>query len=171
VRWSAARRVDACNVLRLDLAVLPEAPWLGEKEIASAVDCAAGLAELADSVLPFWVPFAGPVGRLVEVSRGGPPFEHDPAGWAARVVVLPALYHHLAALQSVDQADEASARAFADEVLSVATAPDLRYLVSVPLSGVYLDGAEMLTVGDVCVRRLSPAEQGAIFDQRGGWCR
>ncbi len=85
------------------------------------------------------------------------------------MVVLPALYHHLAALPSVDHADEASARAYAEEVLTVATAADLRYLVSVPLGGVCLDGADTLAAGDVRIRRLSPAEQGAIFDPQGGW--
>lgn len=168
VQWSTARRTDAHNVLTVDHTALPYAPWLGDREMASVAECAAGLAELADAVLPFWAPFAGPVGRLANVELGGPQFEHDPAGWVARVVVLPALYHHLAALPSLDRADEASAAVFADEVLRVATAPDLRYLVSVPLSGVYLDGADTLTAGDVCIRRLSPAEQGAIFDERGG---
>jgi hypothetical protein len=167
-QWSTARRTDAHNVLTVDPAALTDAPWLGEREMASVTDCAAGIAELADAVLPFWAPFAGPVGRLANVEAGGRQFEHDPAGWVARVVVLPALYHHLAALPSVDCADEASAAVFADEVLRVATATDLRYLVSVPLSGVYLDGADTLTAGDVCIRHLSPAEQGAIFDERGG---
>jgi hypothetical protein len=168
-RWSAVRRAEARNVLTLGHAALPESPWLGDQEMAPIRACAADLAEFAGAGLLYWVPFAGSVGPLVEVGLGGPQFEADPAGWAARVVVLPALYHHLAALPSIDKADEASARAFADEVLMVATAPDLRYLVSVPLSGIYLDGADVMTAGDVCVRRLSPAEQGAIFDQRGGW--
>jgi len=61
-----------------------------------------------------------------------------------------------------------SAEGFADEVLTVVTAADLHHLVSVPLSGVYLKDVEALTVGNVCIRTLSPAEQGTILETRGG---
>ena len=167
-RWSAVRRTDPRTILRIDHPAVPAAPWLGADEVAAVMGCATSVVEVAGDALPYWLPFPGPVGPLVEVGLFGPQFEQDPAGWTARAVLLPALYHHLAALACVDEADEVSAEAFADDVLTVASAADLHYLVSVPLSGVYLDGAELLSVGNVCIRTLSPAEQGTIFEQRGG---
>lgn len=38
-----------------------------------------------------------------------------------------------------------------------------------PLSGIDLDGTDTLTADRVRLRRLSAVEQGAVFDQRGGW--
>jgi len=167
-RWSASKRVEARNILATGPTTLPGAPLLGEKEIASVHRCAVALAELAREALPYWVPFPGPVGPLTDVGLSGLQWENDPAGWVARVIVLPALFHHLAGLPSLDHADEAAAQRFAKEVLRIATAANREYLLSVPLSGVDLDGTDTLAADSVRVRQLSAVEQGAIFDQRGG---
>lgn len=124
-RWTASRRAEAVNVLAAGQAVLPCEPLLGQKEIASVHRCAAALAELGNEALPYWVPAPAPVGPLADVCLGGLRYEDDPASWVVRVIVLPALFHHLAALPSLDQAGQAAAQRFAGEVLTVATAAEL----------------------------------------------
>lgn len=166
-QWGGMLNTEAENALATWHPSLPEPPWLNDDEVSGIRECSARLVELDHAKLPFWAPLPAPEGYLVRL--GGPPlFDDDPAGWVTRIVVVPALHHHLATLPSVAHADEASAVAFAEEVLAVVTANDLRYVISVPLSGVWVDGAEALEVGDVAMRRLSPREQGVIFDERGG---
>ncbi|MET9226147.1 hypothetical protein [Lentzea sp. NPDC003310] len=148
--------------------LLPEPPWLNDAEVDAIRNCSTQLVELDEANLPYWCPLPSSEGFIAKLGPP-PPFEEDPTGWVMRIVVVPALHYHLTKLPSVTDADEASALAFADEVLDVATASDLRYSVSIPISGVHVEGNETLTVSDVRVRRLLPSEQGAIFDERGGF--
>ncbi|MFJ5989307.1 hypothetical protein [Lentzea sp. NPDC092896] len=165
--WGGTLLTEAANALSFWHPSLPEPPWLNDEEVTAIRDCSAQLVELDHAKLPFWAPIPASEGYLVRLG-GAPSFGDDPTGWVMRSIVVPALHHHLAMLPSVAHADETSALVFADEVLQVATANDLRYIISVPLSGVYVDGADALSVGEVKVRSLSPYEQGAIFDERGG---
>jgi len=165
--WSPSKRAVAYPVLLSR--GLPDPPLLGETEIASVRRCAGALAEVAKDTLPYWTRSPGRVGPLIDVACPGSHFESDPAGWVTRTTILPALFHHVAALPSPENAHETDAQAFADETMMVATRTQLEYILSVPVSGIDpVEGADALTVGRVSVRRLSAVEQGAIFDQRGG---
>ncbi|CRK55432.1 hypothetical protein [Alloactinosynnema sp. L-07] len=164
---SAARYESSSeNVLTAPPSLMPEGPWLGDQEMVAVRACSAKLAEHAAASLPYWAPFPAPVGPLLGPGVGVPQYAEDASGWVARMIVAPALYHHLALLPRVDQADDATARAFAEDVLAVVTATDLRYLVTLPFSGIYMGESDPITVGDVTVRSLSSVEQGAIFQQR-----
>ncbi|MGH3514588.1 MAG: hypothetical protein ACRDQI_03010 [Pseudonocardiaceae bacterium] len=95
-----------------------------------------------------------------------PEYERDPQNWVSRILIHPALHHHLIRLPGVDQVDIVSAQAFADEVMQVALAVDLRYLTCVPLSGIDLETADVdvLTEDTISIRRLSDEEQAEWFN-------
>jgi hypothetical protein len=74
--------------------------------------CAARLADSAQTTLPFWAP----LGSRARILKGVVPDSDlscppsDLAGWVEAFVLLPALEHHLAMLRSVDQAQRFRAR-------------------------------------------------------------
>lgn len=172
--WSTDQRPVTRNALKISFSSRRCAPWLGEEELVLVRRCAAGIFASTRTTLPFWSPFEGPIWpffRSLDDPADEPSdFQRNPVEWVTRHLVLPALLHHLEELPSVDQADDEAARAFADDVLRVAAATDLHYVIVVPLSGTHLDPAEPgeLTEGDTSVRPLSDIEQGALFEERGG---
>ncbi len=167
--WGTDHRDEPRNVLTDWRTVRQGSPWLTTEEVSQINRCAAMLVEQFHTTLPFNAAPGGRTWPLIESFRderpGPPDYERDPQDWVARMLIHPALHHHLVRLPGVDQAGAASARAFAEDVLKVAQATKLSYLSYVPLSGLNLEPADvdMLAEGDVSIRRLSDAEQG-------DWC-
>jgi hypothetical protein len=149
-------------------------PLLGAQEAAQINHCAAMLVERFGSTLPFAVRYGGRSYPLTEPDLGTrpepPDYQRDPHDWVARMLVQPALLHHLMQLAEVRHASIA-ASAFVDEVIGVAGAKKLRYLSVVPLSGIDLDPdvTDALVVESVSVRRLSATEQGEWLLGEGVW--
>jgi hypothetical protein len=171
--WCTAGRAETHNVLTDWTLVLRGAPWLTRDEVAAADRCSEMIARTARKTLPFFAPFSGrewPLTESVAQHRPqAPDYEHDPVGWVAQFIVLPALQRHLEALPSVERADETAAVAFAEEVLRVAHDDRLRSRVLVLLSGIDLDAdPAVLTEGDIRIRRLSDAEQGQWLEEHKG---
>jgi hypothetical protein len=160
--------------LRIPQVATQIAPWLSETELAQVGQRAAELADSARETLPFWAVFGGkplPVFTAAQnITEASPPeYSSDPAGWVARFILLPALQHHLAALPSVTDADEAAASSFADDVLKVAHDDRLRYRLVVPLNGLTLDSPNgRFTAEGVSIRPVSDRERGEWLDERGG---
>ena len=162
--WSMDHRDEPHNVLTTDGINLRGAPWLTANEVAEIGRCASMIVERCGATLPFCTPTAGLWCPLIESLRDRAEpcdYERDPQDWVARMLVHPALYHHLVRLRAVDQADVVSARGFTDEVMQVAQATDITYLTCVPLSGIDLEPSDVdvLTEGRVTIRRLSEGEQ------------
>ena len=162
------------NVLRIPQIATQIAPWLSDAELAQVGRCAAEMVDSARETLPFWAVFGGqPLAvftraqNISEVPR--PDYSSDPGEWAARFVLLPALQHHLAALPSITDADQAAASAFAEEVLKVAHDDRLRYRLVVPLNGLSIGshGGPFAAEG-VSIRSVSDTERGEWLDERGG---
>ncbi len=172
--WSVSTHLQALNVLRIQQIATQIAPWLSNAELAQVSRCAAELAESARETLPFWAVFGGrplPVFTAAQNITETPPpiYASDPGGWVARFVLLPALQYHLAALPSITDVNEASASAFAEEVLRVAHDDRLRYRLIVPLNGLALDPPDgQFTADHVSLRPVSDAERGEWLDERGG---
>lgn len=172
--WIVSAQLQSVNVLRIQQIAMQIAPWLSDTELAQVSSCAAELAESAQETLPFWAVFGGrplPVfttaQNITEVPS--PEYASNPGGWVARFVLLPALQHHLAALPSITYANDASAAAFAEEVLKVAHDDRLRYRLIVPLNGLSLDSADSRFSADhISIRSASDAERGEWLDERGG---
>jgi hypothetical protein len=129
------------------------------------------LASEASETLPFWSAFPRGVAHLVgsdfDPSNSA---EIDELGsWTHRCVLLPALAAHLGALSAVSNADADAAQRFAQEIMEVASARNLTYLVTIPLSGIDLDhGSDgRLVEGDVVIRRLDGIEQGSMITAVG----
>jgi hypothetical protein len=172
-RWSTAWRAESRNVLTNGAVMLRGAPWLTRDEVVAVHRCSAMIAEDASKTLPFFMAFGGGGRLLIESAQQHQPqflsYEHDPVGWVTRFIVLPALRRHLEALPRVERAEERAARAFAEEVLQVAHDDRLHYRVVVPLSGIDLAADPgMIAQGNICIRRLSDAEQGQLLETRGG---
>jgi hypothetical protein len=149
------------NVLEA-MAPLPDPPpdlSALEQRLERCADC---LIALSGSSLPFWSVFPANPWPFSDSGPVGVDFDSQPKIWLRCAVLFPALRSHLALLDSVADADESHAMAFAEEVISLCTAQDLEYELTVPLAGVEL-GSERLEVGAATIRRLAAAEQGAIL--------
>jgi hypothetical protein len=172
--WSTSVQIQSINVLRIPQVAARIAPWLSETELAQVRQRAAELADSAQETLPFWVVFSGrplPVFTTAQNINEIPPpdYSSDPAGWVARFILLPALQHHLTALPSVTDADEATASSFADDVLKVAHDDRVRYRLVVPLNGLALEPSDgQFTAQGVSIRAVSDRERGEWLDERGG---
>jgi hypothetical protein len=149
------------------------APLLTPNIIDSISRCASGLVEFAESNLPFWSPFESH-GWILTTSMAEvvlPPVDYktDDVGWTTRHLLLPALYAHLLALPNMDSANLETARHFAKEVLEVAVASDLSYLVTVPLSGLKIHALYITppTDSNATIRQLTEDEQGSLSDEWG----
>lgn len=143
------------------------APLLSNEVVSSAKKCASHIVELASDNLPFFSPFEGN-GRLLTLSpaAGNVPaasYENDAADWTMRHLLLPALYEHLKALPSLRTVSGSAARSFASDVLKVATASNLEYLMTIPLAGIKVASPVSSTSGDAVLRRLTSKEQGNLL--------
>ncbi|MFG1898193.1 hypothetical protein ACGFIP_29665 [Micromonospora zamorensis] len=109
------------------------------------------------STLPFHSPSGGRNWPLIQTADDAPPpdFAVDGPDWVARMLIYPALRHHLI---HGDTVTETAAR-FADEVLGVAADAALRYRSQSPLANVVTADGGPLTVGTVTVRMLDGVEQ------------
>lgn len=127
--------------------------------------------------MPFWAVFEGNGWLLIKSAADFhspiPNYAADPTEWTTSRLLLPALYGHLAALPSLDAATTAAARTFASEVLQVARADNLVYRITVPIADVDIRGPASTVLGanGVTIRRLSPAEQGQLLMDWGGYVR
>jgi Apea-like HEPN len=171
--WSVSPQVGPVNVLAIPQAAWQIAPWLPEPGLEEVSRCAVRLAQSARETLPFSdifgrqpLPVFAAVGDLGEDPP--PDYASDPPRWVARFIVLPGLQHHLEGLPTVDDAGEATALAFADEVIKVAHDDRLRYHLVAALGGVHLDAGEPFVMGNIRVRNLSASERGRWVDERGG---
>jgi hypothetical protein len=93
----------------------------------------------------------------------------DAADWAARHLLLPALYEQLLARPSLDTTVSEDGRRFALDVLRVATDDQLRYRVTAPLGGLDVRGpaGTTLTSDEGVIRRLSDAERASLLKDWG----
>jgi hypothetical protein len=147
------------------------APLLSNEVVSSAKKCASHIVELASDNLPFFSPLEGN-GRMLTLgpadsSVPGASYENDAADWTMRHLLLPALYEHLKSLPSLRTVSGRAARSFASDVLKVATASNLQYLVTIPLAGVKVASLVASTSGGVVLRRLSSKEQGSLLADWG----
>ncbi len=149
-------------------------PILDEQAATQASKCAADIATMAGSSLPFWSAFGVSSGAFLArpLSEGYPAYREyadDPTEWVLYRVVFPALNYHLGTLPSVDSPNESAAEEFANDILKLVEQPKLTYQVSVPLSGISISGPAdaSLTVNNVAIRKLSQLEQGELFQAWG----
>jgi hypothetical protein len=157
-------RYEACSNLT-DVGLLMRAsPLLDEQAIESLHQCSAIVADKHAETLPYgFYPGAlsSPLTESLGAGRREPPdFSRDPADWTSRVLVQPALLHHLSSVSDVHAVGTAIAEAFADDVERVAGSESLSFFICVPLSATNLDPAcGPVTCGDYELRLLSETEQ------------
>lgn len=169
--WSSIQETALNVIAHRDAPLHKVAPLIPPEVVASVVQCASAITQMPESNLPFWSPFAGRgASLLLEGESGEQPASNDlpPGliGWVVEHLLLPALLTHLTNLPSLDAASASAAQNFANEVLQVATARELSYLVSVPLAGIDVKSASgAVSAGDgMAIRRLSTEEQGALLE-------
>ncbi|MCZ7421915.1 hypothetical protein O7605_20660 [Verrucosispora sp. WMMA2121] len=134
------------------------APWLTSADVQALNEVAAALLAEHRSTLPFNSPSGGRIWPLIRTAddAGHPPdFAVDGPDWVARMLIYPALRHHLMNLHTMTT----TGARFADEVLDVAADTALRYLSQCPLVNVFTADGGPLTVGTVTVRMLDGIEQ------------
>jgi hypothetical protein len=122
---------------------------------------------LPESNLPFFSPFEGNGGMLITHPErtNTPPanFETDAVDWTMRHLLLPALNGHLGKILKLQSVSGSAANDFAAEVLKVATAGDMQYLVTLPIGGIKV-AARISTMHDnATFRPLTSAQQGDIL--------
>lgn len=173
--WSASAYETQQNILAHPDAPLDKfVPLLSPDIVTSIVQCASDIVSMPESRLPFWSPFSAG-GWLLErgASDEQPLVASDlitgEISWATSHLLLPALSAHLKALPSLYAVEVDAARVFATEVLQVATANTLSYVVTIPLSGldVKARSGSIRVSEDASVRRLSADEQGAMLRDSG----
>lgn len=141
------------------------APWLTEKEIAQLNKCTSLILDECASTLPFDAPSGGRQWPLVHPAHypdpEPPDYNQDPLDWVSRMLMQPALLHHLRQLGSVTYPGTSTPLAFANEVINVAQADDLKYLIVAPLHGITLEEKveQAYTEGRISVRSLLDTEQ------------
>ncbi|QOC94739.1 hypothetical protein [Micromonospora craniellae] len=134
------------------------APWVTPADVQALGQVAEALLTEHSSTLPFYSPSGGrnwPLIRTADDAGHPPDFAVDGPDWVARMLIYPALRHHLI---RGDAVTETAAR-FADEVLDVAADTALRYRTQSPLVNVVTTDGGPLTVGTVTVRMLDGVEQ------------
>lgn len=166
--WESSDTIVQRNVLaRSDIPFFRLAPLLSRNTTSEILESASQIVNSFRDHLPFFSPFEGKGWILVTAAsdRGAsssPDFEDNAAEWTARHLILPALWEHLAKLPSLKAVTKNAARSFASDVLAVAKADDMRYKLTIPLSGITAKSHIVSPQGPV-LRRLSPLEQGALF--------
>lgn len=172
--WQSEWRQIQENILVNDnFALYRVAPLLDDREIALASQCAALLVEMPGAKLPFFAPIGSTNGwMLVRGSSDMPPsvdYDVDPAGWAERHVLLPALLEHLKVLPSLDAATAADGARFAAEVISFVLSDGLRYKTTVPLAGIAIAASrsEGFTADNARLYPLSEDDQGELVRKWG----
>lgn len=170
--WGISQINSEKSALSLRSGFFPRAaPLLTADTISAARDCAARIVELPESNLPFFSPFEG-YGRVLisgpeEADLGPVDFQNDAVGWTLRHLLLPALFGYMGANSKPQRISAAVARNFANEVLDVATADDIKYRVTLPLAGITVASRIALANRSVTFRPLSLAEQGNIITAWG----
>lgn len=150
------------------------APWLGPIEVAALRAQARRLAEGPFEVQPFPTPLGPGPSELIDARPDSawekPSFERDRSEWITRNILVPALKSHLARLPILDKVDEGAGNHFAEEVLRVAQDDCQRYLASIPLKGIELEGDSPYEFEGARAFSLLPAEQAYWHarDQRMG---
>jgi hypothetical protein len=153
------------NILSDFMTVQNGAPWLTAKEIVQLNECASLVIDECASTLPFDAPPGGRQWPLVHPTHypdpEPPDYDQDPPDWISRMLIQPALLHHLRRLGSVTYPGSTASSAFANDVINVAQADDLKYLTVVPLHGIALEETteQVYTEGRVSIRSLLDTEQ------------
>lgn len=172
--WTSSNTTVRKNILASENGpILRVAPLLSNDVISSVRECASSLVALNRSNLPFFSPFSGASWTLttdIESYRTkvSPTYETDPAAWTCEHLLLPALLEHLKRLPNLRRASRKAANSFATDVLQVATASDLEYLLSIPLSGITAKSRVASAAGDAVLRPLTSMEQGSFLPAFGG---
>jgi Apea-like HEPN len=148
------------------------APILSDSSSTLAKECAAKIAGHDASNLPFFSPFGNQgwvLTESLEDSRKSSPieFQTDPARWTESNLLLPALYHHLQQLPSFRNVRSEAAVSFARDVMQFATSPYLKYLLTIPLSGIKVNSPITSPSGGAAFRQLTPREQGNFLSRWG----
>jgi hypothetical protein len=178
--WIGGEIIVRKNILVSENAPLFRlAPLLSNDVVSSVRECASSLVELDDSNLPFFSPLAGADWILTtsiedyrtsreyyrtSIAAG---YEADPVEWTSRNLLLPALLEHLKRLPNVRAVSKKAAQSFAADVLQVATAADLEYLLSIPLAGITTKSRIASAQGDAILRRLTKIEEGSLLSDWG----
>jgi hypothetical protein len=166
--WESSDTIVQRNALaKSDIPFFQLAPLLSRNTTSEVLGSASQIVNSFRDHLPFFSPFEGKSWILVTAAsdRGAsssPKFEDNEAEWTARHLILPALWEHLAKLPSLKTASKSVARSFASDVLAVAKADDMRYKLTIPLSGITAKSHIVSPQGPI-LRRLSPQEQGRLF--------
>jgi Apea-like HEPN len=146
-------------------------PLLSSEMTAVVRDCAAHMLELTESKLPFFSPFEGNGRMLIASSRDNDTpasnFESNAVDWTTRHLLLPALYEHLRRVPRLQRITDADARSFAADVLQVATANDIQYLVTIPIAGIRVGSRIEVADASAVFRRLTSTEQGDLLTEWG----
>jgi hypothetical protein len=148
------------------------APLLSPNTVSSINRCATQLIELENSNLPFFSPFEGPSWMLaygLEIIGTGGPSDYvvDAVDWTSRHLLLPALLDRIRKLPNLSSVSNEAARSFAAEVMRVATAPNLEYMLSIPLAGIMTRTRVASVQGDATLRPLTAREQGDFLSAWG----
>lgn len=147
------------------------APLLSNEVTAKVRDCTAHIVDLAESNLPFFSPFEGNGRMLIADPSDNDTtpanFEGDAIEWTARHLLLPALYEGLRRVPRLQRITDATARSFAADVLRVATANDIQYLVTIPIAGIKIASRIGAAGGTTVFRHLTTAEQGDLVTDWG----
>jgi hypothetical protein len=148
------------------------APLLSTDVISLTERCATQLTELNGSNLPFFSPLGDASWTLVESAEDfeteiPADYERNAPDWTSRRLLLPALFGHLKMLPNLRSVSDKAAQSFASEVLKVATAPNLEYKLSIPLSGLTAKSHIASAQGDAALRGLTAEEQGRFLSEWG----
>jgi hypothetical protein len=166
--WGSTVEVQQNVFAHHDAPLHQLAPLLPPEVASTVLTCASNLVTLPASNLPFWSVFGDKSGVLMKVTEVDQQVSDSDgaANWTASHLLLPALLAHLINLPSVDVADTDAAQRFATEVMHVATAQELSYIVTVPLAGIDVKAKSGVVRAneDVFIRRLSSEEQGALLE-------
>jgi hypothetical protein len=160
-RWRSDKQLVELSRASMDIQLWGE---LDQHMRDAVLDISADIIAAYSATLPFWTAgFSAYAEKLLGLPGRQADFNSEPSVWAAQHLVVPAMLGYILSLPSADKADPTLADRIVREALDIANSDHLNVTSYIPAIGIEAD-AGYLASGEVVVRRLSPTERGAWFE-------